>query len=88
MLWTGPVSLTLVDDSRVELHNDRVADNVAQEARRVLTLALRNGAVFCRRHGVVWCGAAWCERGFLFVAWCPSSALMLMTRQNGLQTRS
>lgn len=32
--------LTLVNDARVELHNDRVADDVAEEAGRVLALAL------------------------------------------------
>lgn len=37
--------LTLVDDTRVELDCDRVADDVAEEAGRVLALALGNGTV-------------------------------------------
>jgi hypothetical protein len=37
--------LTLVDDARVELDSDRVADDVAKEAGRVLALALGNVAV-------------------------------------------
>lgn len=32
--------LTLVDNARVELDSDRVADDVAEEAGRVLALAL------------------------------------------------
>jgi hypothetical protein len=37
--------LTLVDDARVELDCDRVADDVAEKTGRVLALALRNGTV-------------------------------------------
>lgn len=41
--WASP--RTLVDDARVELDGDGVADDVAQETRRVLALALRDVAV-------------------------------------------
>jgi hypothetical protein len=38
--------LTLVDYARVELDNDCVADNVAEEAGGILAFALRSAAVF------------------------------------------
>lgn len=37
--------LTLVDDPRVQFDSDRAADDVAEEAGRVLALALGDAAV-------------------------------------------